>query len=51
VPAVNLDLLGMASFWLDQALAPDRRPTAVGASVDHAVHLPDELAAYFNRPS
>jgi hypothetical protein len=40
-------LLVAASFRWDDELAPEWRPTMVGAAVEYAVHLPEELAAYY----
>jgi hypothetical protein len=42
------DLLRTASFRFDESLEPEWVPTAVGASVEYAVHLPDELAPYYS---
>jgi hypothetical protein len=44
----NADLLGTASFRFEESLEPDWGPTAVGASVEYAVQLPEELAAYYS---
>jgi len=41
------DVLAMAAFQLDEELTPDWRSTVVGAPVDYAVPLPDELAGYY----
>jgi len=41
------DVLVAAAFRWDDELAPEWRPTMVGAAVDYAVHLPDELAGYY----
>ena len=41
------DLLVAASFRWDDSLAPEWRPTMIGAAVEYAVHLPEELAPYY----
>jgi len=41
------DVLAAASLRRDDELAPEWRPTMIGASVDYAVALPEELAGYY----
>jgi hypothetical protein len=41
------DVLVAATFRWDDELAPQWRPTMVGAAVDYAAHLPEELAGYY----
>jgi hypothetical protein len=41
------DLLVAGMFRLDEELVPEWRSTVVGAAVEYPVHLPDELAAYY----
>ena len=48
---VHPEVLVAASFQLDEELVPDWQSTVVGAPVEYAVHLPDELAAYYDGPS
>jgi hypothetical protein len=41
------DVLADASLRWDDELAPEWRPTMIGAAVDYAVHLPEELAGFY----
>lgn len=41
------DLLTDGAFRLDETMATEWQPTAVGASVDYSVPLPDELTRFY----
>jgi hypothetical protein len=41
------DVLAAASLRWDEELAAEWRSTMIGAAVDYAVHLPEELAGYY----